>query len=205
MRKFIPSEIINTFSKKGYPLSDIIGTVNIFGIRNNDVNADTFDDCVGILYKINNTIWILKQYSATTDPGEYYRLNPMNSDGTAIIVPGFYKEVYKVGKHNGYEAMQQIAPIAYVRDNNKNKVLDLLYKTTGFKVFKQLGMTNIHHAGENSLKVWNWSAGCQVIAKLLDFLEFMKIIKSSDTYRNTNRFDYALFEIEDFTPVNAST
>lgn len=198
MRTFRTLDVINMYYKKGYPLKEGIMEMNIFGIRNSDADSNTFDDVVGVVYKDIDKTWKIKQYTATTDPGEYYRENPLNSDGTAIIIPAYHKDCYKIGVHKGYEAMEQIGPMLYVRDNNKNKTLDFLYKVTGFKVFKQIGKTNIHHAGSDSKLVDKWSAGCQVFAKLKEFLEFMKIIKSSLAYGKPNLFSYALFEIQDF-------
>lgn len=198
MRNFTHLEIISTFNKKNYPLNQGINSINIFGIRNSDPNSNSFDDTVGILYRMSQNSWAVYQYPATTDPGLFYREHPINPNGTAIIIPGNYIDVYKVGLHEGYEAMEQISAISYIRDNNKNKVLDFLYKLATFKIFKEIGKTNIHHAGVNSTQVDNWSAGCQVLAKLSDFIDFMNIVKSSIQYKTTNKFSYTLFEIEDF-------
>lgn len=198
MRKFTVNEITNMYSKKGYFLRTEPMAMNIFGVRNSDVNSNTFDDCVGVVFIDIDGILKILQYSATTDPGLYYRENPMNKDGTAIIIPGFHKNCYKLGKHVGEEALEQIAPMKYIRDANKNKVLDFLYKTTGYKIFEQNGKTNIHRAGANSKLVDKWSAGCQVVATLVDFSELLRHIKRSLAYGHANVFSYALFEIEDF-------
>lgn len=193
-------QILNAIRKKNYVINELPFQINIFGIRTNDATADTFNDFVGIVYKDNKGTWMGKIYEATTDPGMYYRLNPMNVEGTAIMIPGQYKDVYKIGLHKGYEAMQQIAPIDYVRDNNKDKVLDFLYKVAGFKKYREIAATNIHHAGADSAVNWNWSAGCQVFKRIKDFLEFMAIIKESvDTYRLPNKFNYTLLEENDFS------
>jgi hypothetical protein len=198
MRLLSKLDIIEAYKYKGYPLREGIMEINIFGIRNSDVKANTFDDAVGVLYKDINGEWVTVVYEATTDPGGYARTNPMNHDGTAIIVPGFHKACYKLGLHKGQEAMEQIAPMTYVRDANKDLVLDFLYKATGWKVFKENGKTNIHRAGKASKLVDQWSYGCQVFAKEEDFLKFLKIIKSSIAYGYNNVFDYTLFEIEVF-------
>lgn len=198
MRLFTAEEIKKAYTKKGYIFNDDIMHANIFGIRNKDASANTFDDLVGVITKDINTSYVTVQCAATTDPGIYYRENPMNVNGTAIVVPFFHKDCYKVGTHKGKEAMEQIAPILYIRDNNKNKILDFLYKISGFKSYKENGRTDIHRAGLNSKTVDNWSAGCQVIAKESDFLTFMKLVKSTIAYGRPNVFDYALFEIEDF-------
>lgn len=201
INKFNSFDIIKAFKDKGYDLDETVGGINIFGIRNSNTLTNDFDDVIGLLWFDRHTRnWLLKLYPGTTDPGMYYRLNPMNIDGTAIIVPMQHKKSHKVGKHTGYEAMEQCNPMGYVRDSNRDKILDFLYKKTGFKLFKQNGKTNIHKAGSDSKLVDKWSAGCQVIAKESHFEEFMKLIKESIYYKNNKdyQFDYTLFEIEDF-------
>lgn len=201
MRKFTTVEVINNYKRKGYTIDDRPNAINIFGVRNSDTEADTFDDAVGLLWRDKTGLWIIAQYDATTDPGLYYRLNPINKEGSAIICPGQHKACYKVGQHKGYEAMQQIGPMDYVRDNNKNGVLDFLYKVAGAKHYREIAATNIHHAGQGkSLRNYNWSAGCQVIADINDFTKFMNIVKG---HVYDNRFDYTLFEIEDFNASNS--
>lgn len=197
MTKITSEQLLTLWRAKGYELKGLPYQMNIFGIRNSNSQADTFDDIVGLLYKDEKGNWQIRQYAATTDPGAYYRLNPMNVDGTAIIIPMQHKNCYKVGLHKGYKAMQQIAPMAYVRDNNKDKILDFAYKIVGFKSYRQIGATNIHHAINSGVSAvnYNWSAGCQVIADIKDFNEFMAIVEEGvNHYKFSNTFDYTLFE-----------
>ena len=70
--------------------------LNIFGIRNNDLQKDTFNDFVCITYKEKDK-WQLKVFEATTDPGSTYRTKLINKDGTAIMVPGQYRGAYHLG------------------------------------------------------------------------------------------------------------
>lgn len=198
MRELSKLDILAAYERKRFPLRTGIMEINIFGVRNSDNISNKFDDRIGILYKDLGGAWQASIWEGTTDPGEYARENPMNLDGTAIIVPGFHPKCYKFGKHKGYDAMEQIAPMVYVRDNNKNKVLDFLYKISGWKAFRQLGKTNIHYAGKDSILVDKWSYGCQVFKRLREFLMFIKMVKTSLAYGHKNEFDYALFEVEDF-------
>lgn len=201
MRQFTVNDIVRAFNIKGYELKTGHYEMNIFGIRNNDTTANTFDDLVGIVYRDEKNNWMIKQYKATTDPGVVYREKPINVKGSAIIVPMQHKKCYTIGLHRGYKAIQQVAPMTYVRDNNKNKVLDFLYKTVGATYIKEVAATNIHHASKTgtSVNVDNWSAGCQVLANINDFNQFMSIIQDSvSIYKHKNVFDYTLFEIEDF-------
>lgn len=198
MRKFTYDEIEKAYERKGYPFNSAIMQANIYGIRNKDASSNTFDDVVGIVIKDINGKYVGIQCDATTDPGIYYREKPMNVNGTAIIVPGFYEKCYSTGLHKDKDALIQVKPMTYVRDNNKDKVLNFLYKLVGAKYYKENGRTDIHRSGLNSKTVDNWSAGCQVIAREADFLAFLKLVNSTIAYGHENLFSYALFEIEDF-------
>lgn len=187
------------FKQKGYLFRDKPYEMNIVAIRNNDAQANTFNDFVGLLYVDNQGILNVKLWPCTTDAGLYYRLNPANVEGTAIIAPGQHLKVYKVGHHKDYEAMEQVAPIKYIRDNNKNKVLDWFSNLVGLKYVKEIAKTNIHHAGVDSILVDKWSAGCIVFKRIAEFNSFMAIIKESiNIYHNENLFDLTLFEQKDF-------
>lgn len=193
LNKITPEVMQRTYTSLNYPFF-VNGdyNVNIFGIRNTrDKNADTFNDCVGIVYKVNGE-WKVNKYDATTDPGSTGRLNPTNSQGVAILVPGYYRGVYEVGLHKQkYEALRQKKPMRYWRDNNRDMILDM----TG-KQYEEIAYTNIHRAtdikGKRSTIVGGWSLGCNVIAANDDFAEFMSIIyKARDRWGNS--FSYALF------------
>lgn len=201
MKQCLAGELVKEFKDNGFELKEGVMEMNIFGIRNSDSQANTFDDAVGLLYKNEKGVWIVKQYAATTDPGTYYRLNPMNVDGTAILMKGQHKRCYKVGVHKNYQAMQQIGKMKYVRDKDKNGVLDFLAKVLGNKIIDAIIASNIHHASNTgkSNTVDNWSAACQVIADIKDFNDFMMLIKTSiTTFKQMNLFDYTLFETNDF-------
>ena len=177
------------FTKGNYNL-------NIFGIRTNDNTANTFNDLVGLAYFVDE-MWRLNLYDATTDPGIYYRLNPMAVSGTAILVPGYYKGAFTLGKHQGsYEALVQNKPLTVWRDVNKDNVLDFSGKT-------ETGMfgINLHrataNAGTKSSVVDKWSAGCQVIAGYDGFIEMMEIVKKSSKLFGST-FSYALFTENEF-------
>ena len=101
--------------------------LNLVGIRNTDARANQFDDWLTVFYWYDD-VWNLFAFPATTDPGRYYREQPLNVKGTAIMKPGQYRRAYMVGKHKGYKAMQQIGPITVYRDNNMDvmKIKELL-------------------------------------------------------------------------------
>lgn len=200
MKKFTAEQILQAFKSKKYVVRDNLYQVNLFGIRNDNNESNTFDDIVGFIYRDEKNVWNIQQYKATTDPGLFYRLKPLNVNGTIIMVPTQHLNCYKIGLHRGYKAIQQIAPMSYVRDNNKNKILDFLYRVAGVKIIKEVAATNIHHASKTgeSTNVDNWSAGCQVLANVFDFNAFISFIETSvNKHKNPNLFNYSLFELKD--------
>ncbi|RTK92566.1 MAG: hypothetical protein EKK61_03970 [Rickettsiales bacterium] len=201
MNKPTSQQLVNAFKSKKYRLKDKPYEINIIGIRNSESQSNSFDDFVGVLFKDVLGNWMSKLYKATTDPGVYYRENPINVEGTIIMVATQHLDCYKIGKHTGYKAVEQIAPMLYIRDNDKNGLLDFLKKLVTSKTVKQLSKTNIHRANPNreSIQVDKWSAGCQVIASPSEFAVFMADLDSSITfYKHENLFDYTLFESNDF-------
>lgn len=166
--------------------------INIIGVRSSDMTPNTFNDLMCVCWKYNGR-WFLRVYDCTTDPGLYYLQNPMNSKGTAIMVPGQYSGCYEIGLHKCYQALRQKKPMRYWRDNNKDGRYDM-----GGKVYEEIGYTNIHRANDKkkSLQVDKWSAGCQVIADPKDFAELMRICNNAKNIYG-NSFTYTLLEEKD--------
>lgn len=181
------------FLNKGYPLKTGEWDINIIGIRNDNSKPNSFDDTICVLFKDHYGDDTLSVFSCTTDAGLYWLLHPLNVDGCIIMKEGHYTDVYKIGLHRGYKALEQIGSIRYVRDNNKDSVLDFDSKNEVVGNFK----TNIHHAAlpENSILVDKWSAGCQVINK--GWLEFLELCEQSRLITGKNKFSYTLLNIKD--------
>lgn len=181
-------ELIDAYNRNNYKLyteGDL--NLNIFGIRSNIRKANLFDDTIGILYKFNNK-WTLFTAEGTTDAGNKSLVSPVNNKGCAILKAGQYIGAFKIGYHKGrYEALIQNKELPVYRDNNYDTVLDFDEKTLENGMFG----INIHHAsniGKSSL-VENWSAGCQVIADITDWNDFMHIVNLS----GGRIFSYTLF------------
>ena len=150
--------------------------LNIIGIRNSK-NVNSFNDFLCCVYReTEDGAWTVKYWPATTDPGKFCLENPEvygTSAGTAIIVPGQYRGVYKLDLHRGkYEALcQRNGKIKVYRDGNRDDVLDMDPDTIQEGFFG----CNIHKAGANSTQVDKWSAGCQVFARSKDFDELIAL------------------------------
>ncbi len=171
--------------------------VNIVGIRNNapsvaDKVTNVFDDRLTISFKDEKGVWQFYSWIATTDPGKKGVIEFHNNRGVARLVPGQYRGAWKIDKHQGkYDALcQRNGNVTVFRDANRNLLFEESVTDTGM-----FGI-NIHKAGRDSTWVENWSEGCQVFKRVVDFDAFMSICrKASKIHRNA--FSYTLLESTD--------
>lgn len=101
--------------------------VNIWAIRSNNQVAGKFDDYQVAFWLSPDNKWNIRIYTCTTDPGDHYLLYPLNPRGTAIVVPGQYEGLWKLGYHKGardHRALIQSNIISVIRDFNKDTILD---------------------------------------------------------------------------------
>lgn len=185
--------LLKAMRKKMYPVKTGTYELNIIGIRNDSAVPNSFDDTLCVLFKDEYGDDVLLCFPCTTDPGLYWLKHPLNVNGCAIMKEGHYVDVYKIGQHKGYKALEQIGNIRFVRDNDKDAELDFDSKTEINEVIK----ANIHHAAlpENSVLVDKWSAGCQVINK--GWNEFIELCEKSRLITGRNRFSYTLLNLND--------
>lgn len=126
----------------------------------------------------------------TTVPGRPYLLKPMNPKGCAILKEGQYLNAWKVGLHNGYEALIQCAPIVVYRDANRDDILNEAPGSEDRGIFN----IDIHHAGQNFIAKFidNFSAGCQVWQDIKDFNRMISLCQGAKqqffTYTLLNEF-----------------
>jgi hypothetical protein len=172
--------------------------VNIVGIRNNATGnriTNRFDDWMTVSYKLNG-IWQFHIYPCTTDPGIKHSVQQLLSPkGVARLVPGQYRGTWEIGMHQGkYSALVQRRPVTVWRDANKNHTFEESATETG------LFGINIHRASATgtSTLVDGWSAGCQVIASINHFTQFMRIMNNARE-KVSPRFTYTLLESKDLT------
>lgn len=189
-------QVYRAYQNKGYRIynNESGFDLNIGGVRTDNRDPNKFDDFVFQFYRMYNQ-WIFNLFVATTDPGLYWLENPMNTKGTAILVPGQYKSAFRIGKHrNKYIALVQNVSLPVYRDNNKDRILD--YDRMPIDVGWH-GI-NIHRAGatRKSIQVDKWSAGCQVLADPLQYDFFISVCKKgAEVFGNS--FTYTLLEEKD--------
>jgi len=164
--------------------------LNIIGIRTKDTNANRFNDWMCVAYSDGHND-ILHVFPITTDPGLFYRLEPCNVNGTAILAAGQHRSMWKFGRHKGkYEALVQNTEVTVFRDNDRDAELD----TDGDTETGYFGI-NCHHSRRDgrSNQVDKWSAGCQVFASYYDFLFFIALChRAADNWGSA--FTYTLLE-----------
>lgn len=202
-------DIQDIFKIKGYLFFDKgVFNLNIVGIRAEDSRSNRFDDFICVYYRDIDGEPRYHDFPATTDPGSYYLMNPLNKNGTLILCPGQYKSAYILGVHGRsssapYEALEQINSMTYVRDNNRDPKLDfslyrdpILFKENRIDgIFK----SNLHRASKWKIVqlIERYSAGCQVIQSPADFERLMNLARNQIKYRNGNKFSFTLIEEKD--------
>ena len=102
--------------------------LNIIGIRNSQ-NVNSFNDFLCCVYREEEDgPWVVKYWAATTDPGKFCLENHEvygTEAGTAIVVPGQYRGVYKLDLHRGkYEALCDVSRFYYCLLNRSDKLVE---------------------------------------------------------------------------------
>jgi hypothetical protein len=185
--------------------------LNIIGIRSDERQAGKFDDLMVVAYKDPIDGEVFTAIKCTTDAGLHWLKAPFVKSGTAILLPNQYRGAYKLGIHGrtwksgGYQALEQQVPMEYIRDNNRDDVLDVpRFKVTetpadqlrlqGKTIYNGNLKTNIHRTnlGITPSLVGRASAGCQVIQKSADFNWLINVVKKSIGSGWRNSFTYTL-------------
>lgn len=185
-------KIKSILRSKGFVLHTRPYELNIVGIRSRSILPNRFDDEIHVFYKSNPRKWAYHIFKATTDPGTFWLKNPMQPQGTAILAQGQYANSYQIGMHLGkYKALVQVAPVAIMRDYDRNAKLDFL----NGKMENGIYGINIHRAmSQGKTKVIDkFSAGCQVFKSADDFNLFMELCEHHRQLY-ANRFTYTLLD-----------
>lgn len=167
--------------------------LNIIGIRTNDNQANTFNDYLCVAFKQCGH-WVLLTLDCTTDPGVYWRLNPMNTLGTAVLVPGQYSGAYMLGLHKDkYKALTQAKSLPVYRDNDRDVEVDV-----GGAVDNGWHGINIHPRSPSAKSddIGQWSAGCQVVKDYGEHMLIMQLCEIAQKWYG-NRFTYTLLDESD--------
>lgn len=181
LKNDLASRIIKYMLAKNYQISENTKQYNIVylegtnsdGTLNND-RANHWNDRRLVLQILDGVPTIIGNWAGTTEPGDYYTYNPMNSKGAARIAFGQYKS-WAVGYHGNHQALVQVAPVKVCRDFNKD------FTRVGDQVDVGLFGVNQHWGGDASV-IGRWSAGCLVGQSIKGHQEFMKLVKQDARY-----------------------
>ena len=151
--------------------------LNIVAVRAKTPAFDKFNDRFIHFWKYDGQ-WHIKSWPWTTLPGKTYMVDRLLSPrGCAILVPGQYRDVYRIDRHRGiYPALcQRNGSVRVYRDKDRDREYDMVASTI------QTGSFGINvHATENpddgvsnpvADRIASASAGCLVSARVADFVE----------------------------------
>lgn len=158
----------------------------IVGIRAHKRDGDEFDDVLAVLWHERGALrGIIGQ--GTTDAGRKFRQDPGKSAGVGIVLPGQHHGCWSFGraedrgaKAHPYPCGRQVGPIAYLRDADRDGVLDIgttgyatdpeswarhyMALTLGRKVYTDVVYCDMHRASATRSvgEIGPYSAMCQV-------------------------------------------
>lgn len=191
-------KIVNELKKEGVykPEFNIVGLeeLSFFNstFRSEKQAADRWNDCI-IIIKYNNKTKqdeIIAAYSATTEPGRFYTLNPMNRAGAARLCFGSFKDSWGFGMHGvkaPHFALIQRQAVSVCRDLNND------FSRLNDKIFSGIYGINIHAAvgsPDFMASIGLYSAGCLVIRSYAQQKIFMSLCRQS----GLSRFSCSLFD-----------
>lgn len=172
-----PQKIVQAMQAHGYRVDvgdDVMNIVYIEGMeldgRPNGNRPNCWDD-LRTLIRVHPTgqAEVLGAWEATTEPGEYWTDNPMNSAGAFHIDIG-QQTAWCPGEYHGAEALVQCRNLRGTRDGARH------YARDGKP---DVGMFGVHHhKGYDYPKndIGRSSAGCQVGRTVAGHMEFMKLL-----------------------------
>ncbi len=195
MKELTIASIERAMIHRGYCVFNGLYNLNIVGIRSEWNAPDHFDDYICVFYDApenGGLRRLLHVFSATTDPGLPWLKNPMNSKGCAVLKPGQYKGMWKMGLHHGREALIQVNPCTVYRDANRDNVID----GAGTGTIEDTGLFGIdmHDAGNDAITVGKWSAGCQVTKRKCDMNFILWLAQKQEVSKKGDHFTYTLLE-----------
>ena len=185
-------QVQRIMKSKGFKFFTGEMSINLIGVRKDDTISNEFDDSLIVCIVMDGKEFITEMGNYTTDPGHYYVKEKLLNDlGCAILVPGQYRKMWKIGKHRGkYEALVQRGKCTVYRDSDKDECIDVDVEHAGY-----FGI-NMHHGYDRS-EVGRYSAGCQVHSSPIALEAVIAVCKRS-VERYGNSFTYTLLEEKDF-------
>jgi len=163
------------------------GAVNIVYVEGMGVDGtvnsnapNQFNDIRAVVSLVNGRPNLLGAWEATTEPGNFYTLNPLpeaRRKGVARIAFGQYR-AWTVGRHSDHEALvQHGGKVTVYRDFNKDHEREGDKTETDF-----LGINQHWGYDYPTTDINRASAGCLVGRTKAGHRQFMGIVKSDQRY-----------------------
>ena len=197
----LEERIIAYCEDKGYQIDRGLGEKNIIYVEGmyphgelNDDKANAWNDTRMVIEFKDGKPVIIGKWEATTEPGRYYTMNPMNAGGVARVAFGQHR-AWQLGRHgqaDPHEALVQTGgPITVYRDLNKDGMRSGDRTDTGHFGVNQ-------HWGGDSPKddIGRWSAGCLVGRTRAGHREFMSIIKQDPRFLKNRGYVFSSIVID---------
>ena len=189
----LAERIVAYCEEKGYTIDRGVGEKNIIYVegmhpdgRLNDDAFNVWNDSRFLIEFKNGKPEIVGAWEATTEPGRYYTMNPMNAGGAARIAFGQYKS-WQIGTHGAadpHEALIQTGgTVTVYRDLNQDGT------RTGDRMDTGYFGINQHWGGDSHTSdIGAWSAGCLVGRTRDGHQKFMALCKQDPRYQNNRGY-----------------
>jgi hypothetical protein len=185
-------EILEVTQEKGYELGEgSDGTdLNLIGIRSAALEPRTFSDWIAVAYRDGLT-WNFFPFPATTDAGTFWQDEPGRVHGKAVLEPGQYPNLWRVGRFRGRRALRQRGPARVWRGARRQHYLD----TEGVpEAVRQSGI-DLFAAPEHERS--RWRSGAQVLQDR-EHARFLMALCARAAPLQGDSFTYTLLEEADF-------
>ena len=156
---------------------------SLLALRDASRPFNQWSDWIGCVVS-GQLMWL---FQGTTLPGRFYMVSKLlNPKGCAILLPGQYLGVYRLGLHKGKSpAFVQCGEFQVARDWNRNEVYDF----TRIEEASSIGL-NIHTTTGLFPVVNKFSAGCLVVQRPWEFKQLLDLAECS----KQDFFDLTLME-----------
>lgn len=167
--------------ERAYTIAYVEG-VNADGSINNDA-PNEWNDRRLVIEIAEDVPKIIGNWTATSEPGDYWENHPMNDSGCARICFGQWA-AWSMGYHNGrYKALVQSGSIKVTRDKNRD------FARTNDAVEEGEFGINQHH-GYDCPYVDNNSAGCLVGCSVAGHQDFVEVLEGDRRYQTNSGYQF---------------
>lgn len=179
------------FKRFGYRFFTQKFDLNVCCFRNPDmIDNNVFNDLECIAYIDEAGRKRIEVFPCTVDPGITSLMRPINSKGAAVVVPGYYRKLWRLGLHRGQPALVQVSPISVYRDANRDARVDKGLIDTGL-----FGINNHRCRTDRVVHcVDDFSAGCTAVPDSCHMDRIYELVQIQNKYGHGDTVSVAFFE-----------